>query len=85
MQISPDGRERMAGVAATGCPLHTSAHRGLGPELVGPAEERVSAAVAPSPPQKLLQARLQPGLGLEIGLCLLHYAFAQGSLSGEAH
>lgn len=56
-----------------------------GPRLVGPAEEGMSVRVVPSPPLTALQARLQSGLGLEIRLCLLHYAFAQGSLSGEAH
>lgn len=39
----------------------------------------------PSLPHTVPLAQFQPGLGLEIQLCLLHYAFAQGSLSGEAH
>lgn len=53
--------------------------------LAGLAEQGVLVCVAPSPPQTVLQARLQPGLGPEIRLCLLHYAFAQGSLSGGAY
>lgn len=40
---------------------------------------------APPPPQTVLHAGLQSGLDLEIGLCLLHGVFAQGSLSGEAY
>lgn len=41
----------------------------------------------PSLPHPKLSCRpgLQSGLDLEIGLCLLHGVFAQGSLSGEAY
>ena len=53
----------------------------------GAAKERVSVGVAPVPPHPKLSCRpgLQSGLDLEIGLCLLHGVFAQGSLSGEAY